>query len=132
MKYIPWILAGLVLTALFLFIWFSRKPFFREPHVVESPKSRISPLEEAMASLDQLKSMLRNDPTAVKKYYSGLNDCLRIYLNRQLGLVTMEKTSEELILSLSSMRDRDIFSKLADCPAHGRFCKVCEICSRAL
>ena len=31
-------------------------------------------------------------------------DTLRIYLNRQLGLVTMEKTSEELILNLSEMK----------------------------
>ena len=40
-------------------------------------------------------------------------DTLRIYLNRQLGLVTMEKTSEELILNLSEVKmEREAFSNL--------------------
>ena len=70
--------------------------------------------------------MLRNDPAAVKKYYSGLNDTLRVYLNRQFGLVTMEKTSEELILTLSNMRDRDMFSKLAGALRMGDFVKFAK------
>jgi hypothetical protein len=126
-KYIPWILGAITLGALFLFIWFSRKPFTTVPVWVETPVSRISPFDEALADLEQLKTMLRNDPSTVKKYYSGLTDCLRVFLNRKLGLVTMEKTSEELILSLSNMSmNREDFSKLASTLRMGDFVKFAK------
>jgi hypothetical protein len=113
-KYIPWVVGAVSLLALFLFAWFIRHPFIREQITEEPVSSRISPLDEALGSLGQLKKMLRDDPSSIKKYYSGMNDILRVFLNRRLGLVTMEKTSEELILSLSYMKlDKDIFSKLA-------------------
>jgi len=126
-KYIPWILSAMTLVALFLFIWFIRKPFAAAPVWAGEPVSKISPLDEALAWLDQLKVMLRNDPSSVKKYYSGLNDGLRIFLNRKLGLVTMEKTSEEMILSLSDMQmEREEFSKLAAALRMGDFVKFAK------
>lgn len=126
-KYIPWILGAVTLIALFLFIWFSRKPLDLVPVRIETPATRISPLDEALASLDQLKAMLHNDPTAVKKYYSGLHDCLRLFMNRKLGLVTMEKTSEELILSLSNLQmKKDFFSKLTAELRMGDFVKFAK------
>ena len=126
-KYIPWILGAISLTALFLFIWFIRKPFKTAPVWVDTPVSRISPLDEALTYLDQLKAMLQNDPTAVKKYYSGLHDTLRIFINHKLGMVTMEKTSEELIISLSNMQmNREDFSKLAATLRMGDFVKFAK------
>jgi hypothetical protein len=112
-KYIPWVVGAVCLLSLFLFIWFFRHPFTKE-QIAELPVTgRISPLDEALASLDQLKKMKLDDASSVKKYYSGMIDTLRIFLHRQLGLVTMEKTNEELILNLSDMKmDRDAFSSL--------------------
>ena len=67
-----------------------------------------------MASLDALKKMPWQDAASVKKYYSGMNDTLRIYLNRSMGLVTMERTNEELILQLSgSEMEKEAFTHLA-------------------
>src|ERR1700722_10944057 len=70
-KYIPWILGAVTLVSLVLFVWFirqrptvNRQPFSNEPADV-----RISPLDEALTSLDQLKKMLNEDPSSVKKYY---------------------------------------------------------------
>ncbi|HMG67248.1 MAG TPA: hypothetical protein VK588_06160, partial [Chitinophagaceae bacterium] len=83
--------------------------------------------DEALASLELLKKMLHEDPSSVKKYYSGLTDTLRIFLNRQLGLVTMEKTSEELILSLSSLKmDKEAFSSLTAALRMGDFVKFAK------
>ncbi len=121
-KYIPYILGAITLIALVLFIYFIRQqPTANYQQYDEEPDtSRISPLDEALASLDQLKKMLHDDPSSVKKYYSGMNDTLRIFLNRQLGLITMEKTSEEMILSLSDLKmDREIFSNTVCGIAHG-------------
>jgi hypothetical protein len=71
--------------------------------------------------------MLQNDPTAVKKYYSGLHDGLRLFLNHKLGMVTMEKTSEEVILGLSNLEmNREEFSKLAAALRMGDFVKFAK------
>jgi hypothetical protein len=126
-KYIPWVVAAVTAIALFLFIWLYRKPFRKEQIAVAPVKSSISSLDEALAALEQLKKMIRDDPSSVKKYYSGLHDTLRIFLNRRLGLVTMEKTSEEIIISLSDMRmDREEFSKLTAALRMGDFVKFAK------
>jgi hypothetical protein len=39
----------------------------------------------------------------VKEYYTSLNDALRTYLNRELGLATYEKTNDELLQQLGSV-----------------------------
>jgi len=127
-RYIPWIVGAITLIALVLFVWFIRQPSTanRQPDVVPET-SRVSPLSEALSALDQLKKMLQNDPSSVKKYYYGLNDTLRIYLNRQLGLRTMEKTSEELILHISNLKmEREVFTKLAAALRMGDFVKFAK------
>ena len=127
-KYIPWIIGALTGIALFLFIWFIRKPFpdNRQPSTVLH-NTHLSAMDEALASLDQLKKMFQADPASVKKYYSGLNDTLRVFLNRHLGLLTMEKTSEELILSLSNLNlERESFSRLTAALRMGDFVKFAK------
>jgi len=128
-KFIPWILGAVTLVSLTLFVWFirQRSSVIGHPLLDEPDNIRISPLDEALASLDQLKKMLHEDPSSVKKYYSGIHDTLRIFLNRKLGLITMEKTSEELIHNLSDMRmDRDVFSNLATTLRMGDFVKFAK------
>jgi hypothetical protein len=126
-KYIPWVVAAVTAIALFLFISLFRRPFTKEQIAEEPVKSRISSLDQALASLEQLKKMIHDDPSSVKKYYSGLHDTLRIFLNRHLGLVTMEKTSEEIIISLSDLRmDREEFSKLTAALRMGDFVKFAK------
>ena len=113
MKYVPWIVGIATLIGLFLFIWFIRHPFPRESIIQRKSDTGRTPLEDAMRSLDELKKMPLQDQASVKKYYSGMNDVLRIFMHRHLGMVTMEKTNEELILNLSGLKlDRDKFSKL--------------------
>lgn len=128
-KYIAWILGAITIISLVLFIYFIRQrpTAYSQPFEEEPSDSRISLVDEALASLDQLKKMLREDPSAVKKYYSGLNDTLRIFMNRKMGLVTMEKTSEEMILSLSELNmNRDAFTNLAAALRMGDFVKFAK------
>ena len=128
-KYIPWVVGAVTLIALVLFIWFIRQPSTVNRQLIEEVPvlSQISPLEEALTSLEKLKTLIREDPSSVKKYYSGLHDTLRVFLNRHLGLVTMEKTSEELILSLSNLNlDRNVFSNLSAALRMGDFVKFAK------
>ncbi len=128
-KYIPWILGAVTLISLLLFIYFirHRSLIATQPAIEETTVSSISLLDEALTSLDHLKNMLRDDPTAVKKYYSGMNDVLRIFMNRKLGLITMEKTSEEMIHSLSDLNmNRDDFTNIAAALRMGDFVKFAK------
>ena len=86
-KYIPWIVGAVAAISLFLFVWFIRKPptVIGQRSTVNEEIIRVTPMEEALANLEQLKKMLKEDPSSVKKYYSGLTDTLRIFLNRQSG-----------------------------------------------
>ena len=128
-KYIPWIVGAIAAISLFLFVWFIRqRPTINAERLTPNAEIiRVTPLEEALANLEKLKKMMQEDPSSVKKYYTGLTDTLRIFLNRQLGLVTMEKTSEELILSLSDLKmDRDLFSNLTEALRMGDFVKFAK------
>ncbi len=128
-KYIPWVVGAVTLIALVLFIWLigHRSSVIGQPTTEEAALRHISPLEEALASLEKLKNLIREDPSSVKKYYTGLHDTLRVFLNRHLGIVTMEKTSEELILSLSNLNlDRNVFSNLSAALRMGDFVKFAK------
>ena len=97
-NYLMWILgaAGLLLLAVAAYFYFGKK----KPVVVKKePVSNLTPFDEAMESLKQV-SKLMTDDEKVKQYFTGLNDTLRIYLKRKLGIATLEKTNEELILQL--------------------------------
>ncbi len=128
-KYIPFIVGAVAAISLILFIWFVRqRPTLNVQRLTPNAEIlRTTPMEDALSNLEKLKKMLKEDPSSVKKYYSGLTDTLRIYLNKHLGLVTMEKTSEELILSLSNLKmDRDSFSNLTAALRMGDFVKFAK------
>jgi hypothetical protein len=128
-KYIPWVVGAIAGISLFLFIWFIRQgPKLNAQRLTPNAEIiRVKPVDEALASLDALKKMLKDDPSSVKKYYSGMTDTLRIFLNKQMGIVTMEKTTEDLIHNLSDMKmDRDAFSKLTEALRMGDFVKFAK------
>ncbi len=128
-KYIPWIVGAVTLIALVLFVWLFRQPptVNRQPVTREADQTGNTALDDALHSMNELKKMIQQDPSSVKKYYSGMNDALRIFLNRKLGLVTMEKTSEELILALSNLKlEREAFTKLSAALRMGDFVKFAK------
>ncbi len=116
-KYIPFAIGTLTILALVaVFFFAAREGRGAAPVLEKKGSSRIirSPYEEAMAGLDDLRKMPLPDAGAVKKYYSGMNDILRVYLQRTQGLAGMEKTNEEVILHLSRVDlDRTAFTRFA-------------------
>lgn len=112
-KYIPWVLAFLVLVSLALVVYFLR----HRGKIVEEPVKevpRLSPYEEAMRALADLRAKGLPQNGQVKWYYTELNDILRVFVSRKLSITTMERTNEELILQLRQLNlSRDSFSQLA-------------------
>jgi hypothetical protein len=99
-KYINWAIAALALFSLLMVIWFlSKKKKLQQP-VIKKVAPDLSPLQEALQSLDALHKRGFAQNGELKLFHSGLNDALRRFLYRKTSLSTMEKTSGELILQL--------------------------------
>jgi len=81
---------------------------------VKSPP-RLPPFEEAMKQLDELQSEHLPDTGAVKTYYTRLNDILRHFVARRLGISSLSETNEELIGQLRHQpMEKGQFSNMAE------------------
>lgn len=101
--YIPWIIAAVTLLALLGIIYFLRKK--KKPAVaVSQPVSKLSPVEEAMQLLNELKKEDLPRKGEAKLYYTRLNDILRWYVFRKFNISSLEKTNDELVLQLRQTR----------------------------
>lgn len=112
LKYIPWIIAiAVVLAAAGLWIFLRARK--KEEPVKEVYVSNLTPYEEALQALEELKGKEYAQNGQVKNYYSRLNDILRVFVLRKLKIASLEKTNEELITRLrETPMDKDTFSQL--------------------
>jgi BatD DUF11 like domain len=112
-KYIPWVIGVAVLLSLALVIYLLRKRKTGTESVKIETRN-LSPYEEAMHALAELRSKGLPQNGQVKWYYTELNDILRVFVFRKLNISTMERTNEELILQLRELNlSRDSFTRLA-------------------
>jgi hypothetical protein len=103
-RYINWILLALALLSLLAIIYFLRKKVTKPlAPVVKKPVSKLSPLQEALQALDDLRQRNVSEQTQAKIFHTALNDIFRIYLYRKTNIATMEKTSGELMLQLQKI-----------------------------
>ena len=113
--YINWILGGLAVISLLVVIYYLRKKApVQEQVVVKKTLSALTPLQEALQSLDELKTKGFLQNGEIKVFYTRLNDTLRHYVYRKTNFATMEKTSGELMLQLKKYNlPQDDFTLLA-------------------
>lgn len=111
--YIPWIIGLLTLVSIAAVVYLlKRKQVVKAPPVVAK---QLEPLDEAMQALDQLKSKQLPAKGEMKIYYSELNEILRAYMLRKLGIATMQRTNGELINQLRSLKlPAEKFSSLSN------------------
>ncbi len=93
------ILAG-VLILLFFWVRFLIK-FFKKKNAPDIFKSRLSPYDEAMQSLNDLdkEQLLQNGE--VKEYYTRLTDIFKRYISRKTKTYKMHFTSDEMLMELN-------------------------------
>lgn len=101
LPYINWILLALAGVSLAAVIYFLRKKVTRpDAPLILKPFSKLSPLQEALQALAELRTKSNAEQLPAKVFHTGINDILRWYLFRKSGIATMEKTSGELMLQL--------------------------------
>lgn len=110
-KKIPWwwYAAGGALLLLLAVIYFLRK---KKPVIVkkESPAGFLNAYDEAMKELDELQRS-KTDP---KAFYSKLTGIFRVYVFRRKGILSLQKTTDDLVLQLKGLNiTKEQFDKLA-------------------
>ncbi|MBN9382796.1 MAG: hypothetical protein J0H74_18670 [Chitinophagaceae bacterium] len=96
-KWVPWGVAAVTLIALALVIWLVRKKKLLRRAVATAPVVRLSAYEEAIRQLEELHKQGAGEDGQVKMYYTRLNDILRLFVLRRLGIASLVETNEELI-----------------------------------
>ena len=120
-----WYVAGaaILLVGLALYILYKRRKQIAGP----VQQAKLSPYEEAMQALEELRKQGVPTDGMVKNYYTRLNDILRVYIMRKLGIGTMERTNDELILQLQKVGlPRDHFTQLSQALRMADFVKFAK------
>ncbi len=97
---------GAILLALLLLYLLKKK----KAQPVSMVKATINPYEEAMKELERLR---RQKPEA-KEYYSKLTDIFRLYIFQKNGILSLQKTTDDLVLQLKGLNlGKEQFDKLS-------------------
>lgn len=101
-----WWWAILVVALILLFFWirFLIK-FFKKKNAPDLFKSKLSPYDEAMQSLNDLEKeqlLQQNEPDGyrVKTYHTRLTDIFKRYISRKTKTYKMHLTSDEMLMDL--------------------------------
>ena len=96
--YIYLLIAALIIIGFWIYWFVIRKKKEEE----EKPTYvALAPYDEAMHKLSELDEKLLWQNNKVKEYYSELTDIIRAYIERELKVPALEKTSDEIIETLN-------------------------------
>ncbi len=97
---------GGILLLLILYLLLRKKP----KAVIKTETVAIDPYKEAIT---QLVAIQKQRPE-IKQYYSSLTDIFRLYIYRRKGILSLQKTTDDLVLQVKSIDlPKDQFDKLA-------------------
>lgn len=112
-------IGGAVLLILLLYLLLRKKT---KP-VTQKTEQVINPYKEAMMQLEALQKQ----KTESKQYYSSLTDIFRLYIFRKKGILSLQKTTDDLVLQLRGLNmNKEQFDKLAQALRLGDFVKFAK------
>ena len=102
-----WWAVGGGLVLLLLFYYLSRK---KKPVPVVKTQAVTDPYAEAMGELEKLQKT-KSGP---KEFHTALTGIFRVYIFRRKGILSLQKTTDDLVLQLKSLElDKEQFDKLS-------------------
>jgi hypothetical protein len=113
-KYFAWAVAAFTILSVAMVAYFVQRRRITKEVEKQIAISKLTPYEEAIKSLEELKKQQLAENGQVKLYYTRLNDILRQFVLRKLNIASMVKTNEELILQLKQLDiSNEQFTQLA-------------------
>lgn len=102
--YIYLLIAAIIIIGFWIYWFVIRK---RKTEEDEPTYKTLPPYEEAIYKLNELDEKLLWQNNKIKEYYSELTDIIRGYIERELKVPALEKTSDEIIDMLKDFNDAD-------------------------
>lgn len=97
---------GALLLLAILYFFRKKRPVPAAPQIAAG----MNPYEEAMKELEQLRQF---NP-GVKEFHSKLTNIFRLYIYRKKGILSLQKTTDDLVLQLKGVQlEKEQFDKLA-------------------
>ncbi|HRO47920.1 BatD family protein [Agriterribacter sp.] len=109
-----WVAGILSLAVLGILVWLWLKSRTAKPIASGVHSSTLSPLEEAINSLRALEAEQLTNNEEWKKHYSILTGIFKVYIERRFSIPALQKTTDELLLLLNGMLDKQMVSKTAE------------------
>ena len=100
LDYITWIVLALGIIALVASIYFLRKKKNISDGKPDEVITKLSPLDEALQSLEALQKSPTQSSAELKLFYTRLNEILKKYIQQKTGASQVAKTNAELIYQL--------------------------------
>ncbi len=117
-KWWLYIVGGVLLVALVILLLRKKK----KP-VITTASIAATAFEEAMSQLAKLKA----SPPAPKEFYSRLIDIFKLYVFRKKGILSLQKTTDDLVVQLRDLNlQKDLFDRLAQSLRLGDFVKFAK------
>ena len=109
--YVAAIVLGLLIIGYLVYRYIRNRP--KKP--VPLFHSSLSPYEEAMKALEQLKQHNMKNPPEIKSYHTALTDIFKRYYSRRYGNNLLNKTTGDILLSIKETQgDSGLISKVAE------------------
>ena len=96
-----WIAAASLIILLILLVYYIIKYFRNKNKTAPLFKSKLSPFDEAMQSLNELQNAQLLYKGEVKQYHTRLSEIFKRYLSRKVEKNMLNLTSSEVLLSLN-------------------------------
>jgi len=108
-KGVPWWVYAIAAALLVLIaILFARRK--KKPGAIVKEKIISNPYEDAMHQLE----VLQKESPYTKTYYAELTNIFRLYIFRKKGILSLQKTTDDLILQVKDVvNDKEQFDKLS-------------------
>jgi hypothetical protein len=102
-----WLIAGGALLLAVMAVYMLRK---KKPAGLSVTGVMINPYEDAMKQLE----LLQREKPEPKKFHSNLTGIFRLYIFRKKGILSLQKTTADLVLQLRDLHfDHEQFDKLS-------------------
>ncbi|WP_296633987.1 hypothetical protein [Polaribacter sp.] len=102
--YIYLLIAALLIIGFWIYWFVIRK---RKTEEEEVTYRALTPYEEAIYKLNELDEKLLWQNNKTKQYYSELTEIIRGYIERELNVPALEKTSDEVIATLTDFHSSE-------------------------
>ncbi len=121
-----WAILGIILIVLFFWVRFLVK-FFKKKKEPDIFKSKLSPYDEAVRSLEELDKEQLLQKNEVKAYHTRLTGIFKRYISRRTKMYKMHLTSDEILMELDDYNlSKEQVSAFANCIRMGNAVKFAK------